>query len=220
MKLLAEQNTNAKLRKNEKHSDKIRTYIMYMKPDRSVCPMSVLAQCEAGCLNTAGRGAMNTVQSARQRKLDYWLDDPSGFLEQLRAELTRINVTCYKRNLTPAVRLNGTSDIAWENYGIPQDFPDIQFYDYTKLPTRKVPDNYHLTASYSGANMKYAEKVKRSAHNIAVVFRKDLPLMYLDREVIDGDDHDMRFLDKRNVVVGLRAKGKAKKDTTGFVIDL
>ncbi len=220
MKLLAEQTTNAKLRKNVKYSDRIRSYIMYMRPDRTVCPMSELAPCDAGCLNTAGSGPMNSVQQARQRKLDYWINSPDDFLAQLREELTRINVTCYKRNLSPAVRLNGTSDIAWENYGIPQDFPDIQFYDYTKLPTRKVPDNYHLTASYSGANVKYAEKVKQSKHNIAVVFRKDLPLMYLDREVIDGDTHDMRFYDKPNVVVGLRAKGKAKRDTSGFVIDL
>ena len=220
MKLLAEQSSNAKLRKNAKYSDKIRSYIMYMKPDRSVCPMSELAGCEVACLNTAGRGAMNSVQAARQRKLDYWLNSPDDFLAQLRAELTKINVTCYKKGKSPAVRLNGTSDIAWENTGIITDFPDIQFYDYTKLPNRKVPDNYHLTVSYSGANAKYAQKVKDSRHNIAVVFRKELPISYLDREVISGDDHDMRFYDKRGVVVGLTAKGAAKKDQSGFVIDI
>ena len=220
MKLLADQNTNPKLRKNAEYTDRIRTFIMYMKPDIRVCAMSDIARCREPCLNTSGRGAMNSVQAARQRKLDYWLNDRDKFLEQLHDELTKINVTCYKKGLSPAVRLNGTSDIAWENYGIPQAFPDIQFYDYTKLFTRKVPDNYHLTVSYSGASIKYADKVRRTKHNLAVVFRKDLPIAYLGREVVDGDLNDLRFLDKPNVVVGLRAKGKAKHDQTGFVIDI
>jgi len=101
-------------------------------------------------------------------------------------------------------------------------FPDVQFYDYTKIPTRKVDKipNYHLTWSYSEANEKYAKMFNAVPNNIAVVFRdKLLPKMFKGLKVIDGDTHDMRFLDKPNSVVGLKAKGKAKKDYSGFVID-
>jgi hypothetical protein len=100
-----------------------------------------------------------------------------------------------------------------------ETFPEIQFYDYTKLPGRKVPANYHLTVSYSEANLAYASKVARTPHNIAVVFRKELPEFFLGRKVINGDKNDLRFKDLANVVVGLTAKGPAKKDTSGFVID-
>ena len=101
-------------------------------------------------------------------------------------------------------------------------FPQVQFYDYTKIPTRKVEGitNYHLTWSYSEANEKYSKLFDTVPNNKAVVFRNLLPSMFKDVKVIDGDEHDMRFLDEPNVVVGLKAKGKAKKDSSGFVIDL
>ena len=101
-------------------------------------------------------------------------------------------------------------------------FPQIQFYDYTKIPTRKVEHipNYHLTWSYSEANDKYATMFDKVSNNIAVVFRDALPKMFKGLKVIDGDKHDMRFLDESQVVVGLIEKGEAKKDTSGFVIDL
>tara|TARA_B100000780_G_C20848821_1_gene337332 strand:+ start:73 stop:384 length:312 start_codon:yes stop_codon:yes gene_type:complete len=99
-------------------------------------------------------------------------------------------------------------------------FPDVQFYDYTKIPTRKVDkhSNYHLTWSYSEANKKYSEYFKTIDYNIAVVFNGDMPIYFKGREVVNGDETDMRFFDKPNVVVGLKAKGKAKQDSSGFVI--
>ena len=100
-----------------------------------------------------------------------------------------------------------------------QAFPHITWYDYTKLPGRRAPSNYHLTASYSAANAAYARKVSKSRHNVSVVFRDTLPAEYLGRRVINGDRDDLRFLDPQGVVVGLLAKGKAKRDTSGFVID-
>jgi len=125
-----------------------------------------------------------------------------------------------------AVRLNGTSDIAWENvtgsdgHTLMESFPAVQFYDYTKLPSRKVPSNYHLTVSYSAANSKYADKVIASDKNAAVVFRTpSLPATFRGRPVINGDTTDLRFLDVSGVVVGLYAKGKAKNDRTGFVVE-
>ena len=78
-------------------------------------------------------------------------------------------------------------------------FPEVQFYDYSKLPGRKVPANYDLTVSYSGANKSYARKVAKTPHNISVVFRDRLPETFLGREVINGDENDLRFKDKRNV---------------------
>ena len=121
--------------------------------------------------------------------------------------------------------MNGTSDIQWEKIlvddkNIFELFPDIQFYDYTKIPTRKVGHikNYHLTWSYSEANDKYASWYDKIAYNIAVVFNGAFPIYFKGREVVNGDESDLRFLDKRNVVVGLKAKGKARHDMSGFVI--
>jgi hypothetical protein len=133
---------------------------------------------------------------------------------------------CFKLDKIPCVRLNGTSDIQWEHQlvdgrNVFEIFPDVLFYDYTKIPTRKVShiNNYHLTWSYSEANDKYAKLFDDVQCNKAVVFRKELPETFRGLKVIDGDKHDMRFLDESNVVVGLTAKGPAKKDYSGFVVD-
>ena len=101
-----------------------------------------------------------------------------------------------------------------------EHFPDVQFYDYTKIPTRKVSQykNYHLTWSYSEANLKYTAWYDKIAYNIAVVFNGAFPIYFKGREVINGDESDLRFLDKQNVIVGLKAKGKARHDMSGFVI--
>ena len=140
-------------------------------------------------------------------------------------EITKFCNYCYKKDKKPAVRLNGTSDIQWENIlvggqNIFEIFSDVQFYDYTKIPTRKVGhiNNYHLTWSYSEANDKYASWYDKIAYNIAVVFNGAFPIYFKGREVVNGDESDLRFLDKRNVVVGLKAKGKARHDMSGFVI--
>jgi|TARA_R110000850_G_scaffold268320_1_gene399769 hypothetical protein len=126
----------------------------------------------------------------------------------------------------PVIRLNGTSDKSWLD--IIREFPEIQFYDYTKVYNRvakDLPSNYHLTLSYSGANPEYASKVEAFATkyqaNLAVVFRdkNNIPHTYLGRPVISGDADDLRFLDPTGVVVALYAKGKGKKDTSGFVQD-
>lgn len=218
---------NAKTIKSDMGGEYL-TAIMYMRPDLDLCPMSELAECIKACLNTAGRGAFNSIQEARQRKTDAFKADPVAFVDQLKQDVLKALKKATKQGVKLAVRLNGTSDIAWENMKgsngntIMQDFPDVQFYDYTKLPGRKVPANYHLTVSYSGANAKYAAKVLKTDHSIAVVFRdkESIPAFWNGRAVIDGDRDDLRFLDPTGVVVALYAKGKAKKDTTGFVVDV
>jgi hypothetical protein len=126
--------------------------------------------------------------------------------------------------LTPVFRLNGTSDIAWEKYTLNEQtvfeaFPNVQFYDYTKILGRKVGHipNYHLTFSNADGNLNDVMRAK-DVMNVAVVFRKQLPETYMGKKVINGDETDLRFLDEKNVIVGLKAKGKAKKDTSGFVV--
>ena len=208
--------------------------LMNRKVKRTICPFAIMAQCHEACLNTAGRGGIikkgettNTIEIARLRRTLLFLDDREKFLAQLHKEITAFVIKCKKNNKKPCVRLNGTSDIQYEHElyqgkNMFEHFPEVQFYDYTKIPTRKVDNipNYHLTWSYSEANEKYAKMFDKVPNNKAVVFRdKDLPKMFRGVKVIDGDKTDMRFLDESNIVVGLKAKGKARKDYTGFVID-
>ena len=203
---------------------------MHLRPvNTKICPYQDIAKCKSACLNTAGLGGVYpSIQKARQRKTDLFLNDREEFMRQLVHDIEKFIRACDRKDKLPAIRLNGTSDIQWEKIDIDgqnifEMFPNVQFYDYTKIPTRKVDNipNYHLTWSYSEANEKYAEMFDQVPNNKAVVFRtKDLPSMFRGLEVIDGDTHDMRFLDKPNSVVGLKAKGQAKKDYSGFVIDV
>jgi len=222
--------TNAKTVKSDKGGVYL-TAILYMAPavqvaGINICPLSELAECRTACLYTAGRGAFNNVQAARIRKTELWRDNRAAFLDALRSDLNKFETYCIDRDLIPAVRLNGTSDIPWEKHGIIDEYPGIQFYDYTKTYSRlnnPQPSNYYLLLSYSMASVEYAQHIETTAKNtgtnIAVVFRSDPPATYLDRTVINGDLDDLRFLDAPNSIVALSAKGQAKKDISGFVID-
>jgi hypothetical protein len=222
--------TNAKTTKGD--GSEYLTAILYLAPADTVdginlCPMAVLAGCKAGCLYSAGRGAMNSVQVARQRKTILWRDNRGEFIAQLHDDLIKFRKYCLKKGITPVVRLNGTSDIHWERHiDMAGEYPEIQFYDYTKDVKRVnkvLPSNYHLTLSYSEASMRYIDMVldkMNGINNMAVVFRdKDnIPATFKGLTVVDGDKDDLRFLDPKGVVVALYAKGKAKKDTSGFVV--
>ncbi len=212
----------------------------------NVCPMAT-AGCRAACLNTAGQGGMiagsaglsgddlvsgiiagkltNHVQAARIRKTRAYYEDRVNFVTQLAREVTNHIKRAAKHNLIPCVRLNGTSDIRWETVRVPgmgkrnifEAFPDVQFYDYTKIANRRnLPPNYHLTFSLAEDNDTSAEVALRNGMNVAAVFHK-VPDTFMGREVVDGDVNDLRFLDGANVIVGLTAKGRARKDTSGFV---
>ena len=143
--------------------------------------------------------------------------------------LYKFSSYCKKKDIKPVVRLNGTSDIAFHKKGIMDEFPGIQFYDYTKYPfakrpTSKLPSNYHLTFSRSEHAISYSIGADignnlENGRNVAVVFDV-VPTTWHGIKVIDGDSHDMRFLDSVGVIVGLKAKGEAKKDTSGFVVRL
>ena len=230
--------TNSKTVKGEKEGHL--TGISYLSPADSVtkktlCAYAEIAGCINECLYTAGRGKFNSVHMARVRKTIFFLFYRNEFMHVLANDIERLQRKAIREDLTLAIRLNGTSDIQWEHerytdlYGtsytnIFEAFPNIQFYDYTKIPTRKGPENYHLTFSYSD-RPEYAKVVakaeaKNPARNIAVVFNGELPTTYRNRTVINGDKTDLRFRDPDNVIVGLTAKGKAKQDTSGFVVNL
>jgi len=224
--------SNAKTVKGDKE---YLTAIMYLAPwtlsGFNTCAMADVAKCHEGCLNLAGRGKFNNIQESRIKKTKWLFERRENFLETLALNILGFENKCKKHGVKPAVRLNGTSDIRWENFSIGKKkhifdfFPDVQFYDYTKISNRKTKDikNYHLTWSYSEADMKYAAKhadALSQGMNIAVVFRdKNLPDKFLGLPVLDGDKDDLRFLDDKDSVIGLYAKGKAKKDYSGFVID-
>ena len=224
---------STKIEKSNKLSDKYFSRIIYLAPDdladgkNTLCPYAKIAKCSEACLNTAGMGKFSNVQQSRIRKSLLFLNDRQEFMRQLVQDANKFLKECDRLGKKPALRLNGTSDIQWETIEVDghknifEMYPQIQFYDYTKIPTRKVEHipNYHLTWSYSQANDKYATLFDKVSNNIAVVFRDVLPKVFKGLRVIDGDKHDMRFLDDTRVVVGLVAKGQGKKDTSGFVID-
>jgi hypothetical protein len=205
------------------------TGILYLAPyDLSgvnLCPFAKVAQCHVACLNTAGRGNFSNVKSARLRKAKLFNDNRGEFMAQLIEDIHKLKRQAKKKNLQAVVRLNGTSDIEWENIRVGEFnifglFPDLQFYDYTKNPNRKnLPDNYDLTFSYSGVEsfIKFNRQALANNMRVATVF-KILPAEFMGREVINGDDHDVRFIEDKNIIVGLKAKGKARQDKTGFVI--
>jgi len=175
--------------------------------------------CLKSCLNYSGMGAIKNVQFARARKTAFFWNDLFGFIDQLHSEIDKAVKKAKKLNLTPAFRLNLTSDIPWECYGVPQNWSNVQFFDYSKYHDRHLPDNYHLTFSKSESNDKLAKQWLARGGNVAVVF-DNVPEEHWGYQVVNGDEDDLRFLDPDNVIVGLKAKGKAKKDKTGFVVHL
>ena len=225
MKLLT--TTNYKTSKGEKLG--ILTGILYLAPAKisgyEVCPMRS-AGCTAACLYTAGMGAFSNVQKARIRKTIMFFEEREKFLELLHKDIKSIVKKAKKENMLPAVRLNGTSDISWTRFKIFEQHPDVQFYDYTKILknlTKDIP-NYHVTFSKNEMNDEDCKVALSLGYNVAVVFNTkkglSLPPTWNNFPVYDGDDTDVRFYDPDNHVIGLRAKGMAKKDNSGFVINV
>jgi hypothetical protein len=229
--------TNAKTIKGQQYG--YMTGVLYLAPYNlsgyNVCAMAEIAKCHEPCLNSAGRGAFNSVQAARVRKTKLFFEDRAAFFAELIPSIRSLIRKAHAANLIPLCRLNGTSDIKWENVAFEHNgieypnifamFPDLQFYDYTKIPNRSthVP-NYDLTFSFSGvpAFQPYVQRALGEGYRIAVVFRKreDIPAEFLGTTCVDGDDSDLRHEDPHGVVVALYAKGKARHDTSGFVVDV
>jgi hypothetical protein len=226
--LLSDGKTNAKTKKNA-----IKTYILYLAPSNlsgiNVCPYASKG-CILGCLNTAGHGQFNSVQFARLNKTLIFKENRPKFYIQLANELLKIHDKAIKQNIDIAIRLNGTSDIDHLNELIRHtgiDFLDnfysnLKFYDYTKNPNiakKYLNSNYKITFSRSEINDMQVNQVLQMGANVAVVFKNELPLTYKGYNVINGDESDLRYYDPKNVIIGLKAKGKAKNDRTNFVIN-
>jgi len=219
------------------------TYILHLAPytlsGKNTCPKAT-AGCIMSCLNTAGRGGMfkkgentNIIQQARIRKTQLFYNNRNEFFKLLFRDITLAIKQSAKLGLTPVFRLNGTSDLSWEKYGftingyyyenIFNAFPNVTFYDYTKVLGRKVSNipNYSLTFSAADGNDGDVLLAIQQGYNIATVFgikkTSPMPETYNGLPVFNGDESDLRFLDPKGVIVGLYAKGKAKKDNSGFV---
>lgn len=223
---------NAKTIKGEKLG--FTTYIIYLSPHKAnslgknLCA-GASAGCIKSCLYTAGLGGIyESIPKARRNKTEYFLHDRDGFMKQAIKEIAQ----GYKKHGDGmAVRMNGTSDIPWENVKyegktLMEWFPQIQFYDYTKVFNRlcaPLPSNYHLTFSVSEdpINRINSETALYMGFNVAMVFDtkkgKALPETYKGHKVVDGDEHDLTFLREKGTIIGLRAKGQAIGDTSGFV---
>jgi hypothetical protein len=225
MKLLS--TTNYKTSKGEKLG--ILTGILYLAPAKisgyEVCPMRS-AGCTAACLYTAGMGAFSNVQEARIKKTKMFFEQREEFFKLLHKDIKSLIAKAKKENLVPAIRLNGTSDINWVRFKLFEQYPEVQFYDYTKMLNHLTKDvaNYHITFSKNESNDVDCKIALERGYNVAVVFNTkkglSLPPFWNDYPVYDGDDTDVRFYDPNNHVIGLRAKGMAKKDNSGFVINI
>jgi len=209
------------------------SFILHLAPadlsGKETCPKRT-AGCTAACLNTAGRGGMfkkgentNAIQKARIRKTVQFFFDRDQFMKDLYQDIVKAKKFAEKQGLIPVFRLNGTSDLSWEKYEVGttgmnlfQLFPTTQFYDYTKVLGRKVAQypNYHLT--FSKADGNDADVAKALAQGMSVVAVYD----EIPEGVPSADETDLRFLDPKGVMLGLKAKGRAKKDYSGFVIRL
>jgi len=202
------------------------SFILHLAPatlsGKETCPKRT-AGCTAACLNTAGRGGMfrkgentNVIQKARIRKTVQYFEQRDQFLADLEADIRKGIKMAEKLGLKPAFRLNGTSDLSVEKWGIIEKFPTVQFYDYTKVLGRKgahLP-NYHLTFSKADGNDADVAKALEQGMSVVAVYDK------IPEGVPSADETDLRFLDPKGVMLGLKAKGRAKKDYTGFVIRL
>lgn len=233
-------NNDAKTSKGEGYG--ILTGILYFAPSdtsgRDVCP-DASPECIRLCLNTAGRGAFDSVQAGRMRKIKAFFADRAAFMDELERDVRALVRKAAREDMIPAVRLNGTSDLPWERIVNPrtgltmlQTFPDVQFYDYTKSESRAImwakgemPQNYDLTFSRSELNDAAACRVLAVGGRVAVVFRNGwkhafwTPYGTLQSfPVVDGDVSDIRFRDPRGVVVALKAKCRARKGSSPFVI--
>jgi len=217
--------SDAKTSKGEKIGYK--TGILYLAPHKitgfNLCAFAVT--CIKDCLFSAGRGRHTNVTRHRIIKTLAYLLCPELFEAHLRKDIARLAKSARRAGMLPVVRINGTSDITIERAfkNLLAEFPDVQFYDYTKNPTRfvkKLPDNYDLTFSYDGTNWNAAKQILDNGGRVAVVFSGDAPAEFNGYPVIDGDASDLRFLDDGGVIVGLTPKGLAKKSTanTDFVV--
>lgn len=209
------------------------TYYLSLQPTNlnskgeNLCKFST-KECRTACLQFAGRQSFNNVVESRSRKTEFFVQYRQLFIRKLWDELVKLNAKGNKA----AVRLNLLSDVDWDGEFMKVDpsydmelLTNIQFYDYTKDHFKVYSDrlkNYDLTFSYSGHNWQHAEKfLQGKVANVAVVFKKVVPLMWRGFKVVNGDQSDERFLEEKGVIIGLKYKTPkgVKYEKTKFVVD-
>jgi hypothetical protein len=227
--ILSKGSTNAKTAKND-----LKTFILYLAPYKqnskgiNLCPKAS-AGCAAACLFTAGRGKMSPVKKARINKTEYFLSNKRQFIIQLSIEIVKAYNKAKKGNYKIAFRLNGTSDLdfiymlkKYSNLDITSLSDHAVFYDYTAILGKAqkyiAHPNYHVTFSRKEDNQLETARAIDHGINTAVVFSNALPKTYLGAVVIDADQRDDLMINHKGIILGLRAKGDAKKDQSGFVV--
>ncbi len=238
IKLLSNGEINHKLKKNKK--DGYLTYSLnFAHSDLSgfnVCPMAQrlgsgkpnkkLSSCSSVCVGANGFASIHpSVLESRINKTLAFKLDTKNFMLKLVSEVENAIKLAKKKNLKPTFRLNTYSDILWEKVksndqflkmNIFEMFPNVTFYDYTKIHNRKVPKNYQLTFSHYGDFDKTSDALK-NGFNSAIVFQELPSKIKINNKiysVIDGDKTDLRIDEKINgssVVVGLKFKGSKAK---------
>ena len=228
--LLSKGTTNYKTAKNE-----IKTFILYMAPytqnsyGKNLCPKATDG-CAKACLFSAGRGAFNSVKNSRIAKADYFISDKFNFLNQLADEIIKEYKKAQKNDYKVAFRLNGTTDIDFikllrTNVGLDVETlkDNAIFYDYTKvlgyIKNNYSKENVFYTFSRSGENDEEINEAIKLGANVSIVFN-ETPKVWNGFNIIDGDKADDLMINLRGQLIGLRAKGKAKKDTSNFVVTL
>ena len=229
--LLSKGSTNSKTAKNN-----IETYILYLSPEKqnskgvNLCPKASKG-CAAACLYTAGRGKFTNVKASRINKSEYYISDKKTFINQLSREIVKIAAKAIKQNKKIAIRLNGTSDQdfisiikKYNNLDLLNDdqFKNLVFYDYTAILgkiKKYINTSYSLTLSRKEDNESDIIQALKLGGNVAAVFRDELPTTYKGYTVVNGDESDLVMIEAKNCILGLKAKGDAKKDKSGFVID-
>ena len=178
-----------------------------------------LSNCAFTCVASGGNaGIYPAVLESRIKKTIAFFKDRKAFLNSLVYEIEKAIKQAKKKQLKPVFRLNAYSDILWEKFKIKDNknvfelFPNVDFYDYSKILHRKPPKNYQITYSHYG-NWKETETALKTGLNVAVVFEKlpkQLTINNISYSVVDGDITDLRLneaVNNKPVIVGLKFKG-------------
>jgi len=230
--------TSAKIMHSQEFSHQ-HTYAIYLAPANisgyNVCSHST-PECRMGCLATSGRTAVeifsgrNIIRNARIKKTRLFAEYQDFFMAWMIAEIKLKQAKAKREHFYFSVRLNATSDINWQKVfykdkTIFEIFPEITFYDYTKNHNKfnDIVPNYHLTLSYTGRNWDKCLKILAKGHNVAMIFNvkheKDLPAMYSQYQVVNGDLTDYRVDDAKGIIVGLKWKRIANRDAEKIVLN-
>lgn len=209
------------------------TYSLYLAPGKTsgyeVCPGRT-NECSLLCLNESGLNTMvqkikgDVINDSRIKKTKLFFEEKDLFMGWMIAEIQSAKEKADKLGYKISVRLNNTSDISpldfvFDGKNILEIFPDVQFYDYTKVKNRvdimKKHTNYDITFSYTGYNLDDCITMLKNNIRVAVVFKK-VPETFLGYKVIDGDLYDMRYKDDEAVIIGLKFKKVRNKLNPDF----